>query len=222
MKVLIVEDDKKLALTYRNILSSIFDIMISENLRDVKRVIKSEKIDVVLLDIMLPDGLGYEIIPFIKNESNAIVIIISALEKEETRRIAYKKGADDYMIKPVTLFELEYKLKAINKRKYNESPVYRIGDLILNLENSTLSTDYNSIIIQNSQGIVLKMLFEKYKKGDILYKTELSGLKEIKKIHDFRVHTLISRLRKTIKELESDKVIIENVYGKGYRLVVMK
>ncbi len=222
MKILIVEDDKKLAVTYKNILSSLFDIVISQDLSSAKRKIKSENIDIVLLDIMLPDGNGYDIIPFIKNESDAIVIIISALEKEETRRIAYEKGADDYMIKPITLFELEYKLMAIHKRQKKDKLVYNIGDLTLNLENLTLSTDYNIIQIQYSQGIVLKMLYEKYKKDEILHKNELANLEEINKTDDFRIHTLISRLRKNIEELESDNAFIENVYGKGYRLVVMK
>ena len=221
MKVLIIEDDKKLAATYKNILSSSFDITILHDLNSVKRVIKSSKnIDVILVDIMLPDGLGYNIIPFIKDKSNAIVIIISALEKEETRRIAYEKGADDYMIKPITLFELEYKLKAIKKRLKNDGFVYHVGDLRLDFENLTLSTDYNALTIQYSQGILFKMLCEKYKMGQILHKNELSNFKN--GIDDFRIHTLISRLRKSIEELESEQVFIENVYGKGYQLVVLK
>lgn len=222
MKVLIVEDDKKLANTYKNILNELFDILISHNLASTKKVIKSQNIDVVLLDIMLPDGEGYNIIPFIKDNSEAIVIIISALEKEETRKIAYEKGADDYMIKPITLFELQYKLKAINKRYRSDKLIYTLGDLTFNLENLTLSSSFNEVQIQHSQGLILKMLYEKYKAGEILHKKELINMKEIEKTDNYRIHTLISRLRKNIEELESEKVFIENVYGKGYRFVVMK
>jgi DNA-binding response OmpR family regulator len=222
MKILIVEDDKKLALTYKNILSNTFDVYSVNSIKECKNFIKSGNTDVILLDIMLPDGNGYDVIPYIEKNSDAIVIIISALEEEETRRIAYEKGADDYMIKPITLFELEYKLKALRKRYTKDKLIIEIGDITLNLENLSLSTINNEITIQHSQGIVLRMLYKKYKKGEMLTKSEVANLDEIEKTDNFRIHTLLSRLRKNIEKLESDNVFIENVYGKGYRLVVMK
>ncbi|MCT4543875.1 MAG: response regulator transcription factor [Vallitalea sp.] len=222
MKILIVEDDKKLALTYKNILSNTFDIYTVTSIKECRNFIKTGSTDVILLDIMLPDGNGYDVIPYIQKNSDAIVIIISALGEEETRRIAYEKGADDYMIKPITLFELEYKLKALRKRYNKDKLIIEIGDITLNLENLTISTINNEITIQHSQGIVLRMLYEKYKKGELLTKSEVANLEEIEKTDNFRIHTLFSRLRKNIEKLESDNVFIENVYGKGYRLVVMK
>ncbi|MCT4687989.1 response regulator transcription factor [Vallitalea sp.] len=222
MKVLIIEDDKKLLMTYKRILTCNFFVETASNLLDARKIINNEDFDVVLLDIMLPDGKGYGLIPSIKKKPEIIVIVISALEEEATRRMAYEMGADDYMIKPVTLFELEYKLKAISKRRKNENLIIRIGDLILNLEDLTLSTAHSMITIQHSQSIVLKMLFDKYKENDILHKNELNNLEVVRKSDNFRIHTLMSRLRKNIEELESDRVFIENVYGKGYRLVVMK
>lgn len=222
MKVLIIEDDKKLANTYKNILSGTFDVVIANSLTEAKKKVKSLSIDVVLLDIMLPDGMGYKIIPFIKRESNAVVIIISALDKQETKRLAYEQGADDYMIKPITLFELEFKLKAYRKRSNIDKRKIEIGDMELDFDDLTLSTTHKKTAITHSQGLVLKLLYEKYKEGDILSKNELANMEEIRKTDNFRIHTLISRLRKTIEKIESDRVFIENDYGKGYRLVVMK
>lgn len=62
---------------------------------------------------------------------------------------------------------------------------------------------------------------EAFQRGDIVSKNELANLEIIEQTDNYRIHTLVSRLRKNIEELESEKVIIENVYGKGYRLVVM-
>jgi DNA-binding response OmpR family regulator len=222
MKVLIIEDDKKLLMTYKRVLEVNFYVGTASNLIDARKIVNSQDFDVILLDIMLPDGKGYQLIPTIKKKPQVIVIIISALEEEATRRMAYEMGADDYMIKPVTLFELEYKLKAISKRRKSENLIIQIGDLVLNLEDLTLATSHSMITIQHSQGIVLKMLFDKYKENDILHKNELNNLEEVSKSDNFRIHTLMSRLRKNIEELESNRVFIENVYGKGYRLVVMK
>lgn len=222
MKVLIIEDDVKLAQTYKNALCNDFDVLVGHSMKACKSLLKSESPDVVLLDIMLPDGNGYDVIPYIKQHQEAVVIILSALEEEVTRRIAYEKGADDYMIKPITLFELEFKLKALGKRFKKEKLILAVGDMTLNLEKLTLSTVNKEVIIQHSQGIVLKMLYEKYKAGDMLTKSELSDLEEIQKTDNFRIHTLLSRLRKNIEKIESERVFIENVYGEGYRLVVMK
>lgn len=222
MKILIVEDDKKLAQTYKTALSDAFDVYVAYTMKDCKRIVTTGGMDVILLDIMLPDGKGYDLIPWLKNTGDLVVIMISALEKEEARRIAYEHGADDYMIKPITLFELEYKLKALRKRYNKDKFMLQIGDMTLNLESLTLSTLTNQVTIQHSQSIVLKMLYEKHKAGEILTKTELSNLQEIEKTDNFRIHTLLSRLRKNIEKIESERVFIENVYGEGYRLVVMK
>lgn len=221
MKILIVEDNLKLALTYKTILDHSFDIEIAYDLKTAKKMLVGHKYDVVLLDIMLPDGNGYDIIPIIKKETSALVIMISALDKESERRIAYEKGADDYMIKPITLFELEYKLLAISKRTKSDQLIFRIGDITFDFENMTLSSDFDQIQIQYSQALLLKMLYDKYLKGDILHKNELVNLESIEKTDNFRIHTMISRLRKNIEDVESEKIILENVYGKGYRLVVM-
>lgn len=222
MKLLIVEDNLKLAQTYKNALEASFDIYITATKKACEDVINDHKIDVILLDIMLPDGNGYDLIPWIKRKQDSIIIILSALEKEETRRIAYEKGADDYMIKPITLFELDYKLKALKKRFLSEKLILEIGDMILDLEKLTIATAIDEIAIQHSQGIVLKMLFEKHKTGDILTKKELSNLEAIEKTDNFRIHTLLSRLRKNMEKIHTERVFIENVYGEGYRLVVMK
>lgn len=223
MRILIVEDNEKLSITYKSILSSNFEVVLSKSMADAKHKIASSDFEVVLLDIMLPDGKGYELIPFIKKEMDSIVIILSALEDDKVRRLAYEKGADDYMIKPITLFELEYKLKALKKRHVvADKMTTEIGDVTMDLENLTLSTQYNAVTITHSQGMVLKALFEKHKKQEILSKNELANMKEINKTDNFRIHTLVSRLRKSMEELESDNIFIENVYGKGYRLVIMK
>lgn len=223
MKVLIVEDDVKLSETYNNILGEKYKLVLCGTLSDARKLIKKDVYDVVLLDLMLPDGKGYSIIPHIRKYSaDALIIVISALEQEKSRKIAYDNGADDYIIKPITLFELEYKLKAIARRRKQDTSTITIGDLILNIEELTLcSPHHEKMVIQHSQCRILKLLYDKFKEGEILYKKELLEHQELVDQNNIRLHTLISRLRKTIEELGSERVFIENIYGKGYRLVVM-
>ncbi|MBS7525261.1 response regulator transcription factor [Fusibacter paucivorans] len=222
MKVLIVEDNQKLMDTYENALETSFDIVTAYDIESAKKVVKTQRIAVAILDIMLPDGNGYDLIPYIKRHSNAIVIMVSALGQEETKRMAYECGADDYMTKPVTLFELSYKLKAIASRQDKEKLIYQIGDLVLDLEKLTLSSDFGEIQLPHSQAVLLKLLYDKYKSDSILYKKDIASLESTVNIENFRIHTSISRLRKSIESLETNNVFIENVYGKGYALVVIK
>ena len=111
--------------------------------------------------------MGYNLIHFFKEHGDPIVIIISALEEEEARRISYEKGADDFLIKPITLFELQYKLKALHRRKKTNSFIFSVGDITFNLETLELTCQNNAIILQHSQIAVLKTLYEKYIEGVI-------------------------------------------------------
>ena len=69
---------------------------------------------------------------------------------------------------------------------------------------------------------VLKRLYDKYQAGEILDKNELINVESMGKSMSFRIHTLVGRLRKNLADAGSEKIIIENEYGKGYRMSVMK
>lgn len=222
MKVLIVEDDKNLNEAIRTALESEFTVFSALDGESAKNIAYRKKPDVILLDIMLPDAKGYKLIEFFKNISRPIIIMISALEEERTRRLAYEEGADDYMIKPITLFELKYKLVAIKKRINIDNSQIIVGDIVLNLDNNELVCQNNVVILQHSQVTVLKMLYKKYKDNEVLSKNEIINCEGERNSINFRIHTVISRLRKNLALIGSEKVIIDNEYGVGYRLVVMK
>lgn len=223
MKILIIEDNKSLNETIKNtLLKEAFTIFSAFNGKTAKEISYKQRPDIILLDIMLPDIRGYNLIEFLKKNGDPIIIVISALEEEETRRIAYEKGADDYLIKPITLFELKYKLKAIKKRTIKSDTIFNIGDIMFNIESLELTCQNNTITIQHSQIALLKRLYDKYMTDEILDKNELIDIEGMGKSMSFRIHTLIGRLRKNLSNIGSEKVIIDNEYGKGYRMVVMK
>lgn len=223
MKILIVEDSVALNETLKNALSKEgFEIISGLDGKQAKEKSYKHRPDIILLDIMLPDVKGYNLIDFFKKNGNPIVIVISALEEEEMRKIAYEKGADDYLIKPITLFELKYKLKAIEKRTVKNEFNYSVGDISFNLQSLELTCQNNTIILQHSQMLLLNMLYDRYKDDKILDKNELIDIEEMRESTSFRIHTLIGRLRKKLIEAGSEKIIIDNEYGKGYKLVVMR
>lgn len=222
MKVLIVEDDKNLSQTTKTALEKDFIVYTALDGGTALRLVHEHKPEVILLDIMLPDTNGYDLIPFFKKHYAPIVIMVSALEEEETRLMAYKKGADDYMIKPITLFEIRYKLKALKKRIVEDDKVVSIGDIVFNTETNELSCQNNSIVFTPSHTTLFKLLYKKYKNKEVLSKKEILEYEDDSKTMSVRVHTAISRIRKNLNSIGCEKVFIENVYGEGYRLVVLK
>lgn len=222
MKVLVVEDNKNLNSTIKKSLENEFIVFCALDGKRAKEIAFKKRPNVILLDIMLPDVMGYDLIDSFKSISQPIIIMISALEEEETRRLAYEKGADDYIIKPLTIFELKYKLKAIEKRTKIDNTIISIGDITLNTDNNELICQNNMIILQPSQIAVFKLLHKKYEEDEVLAKDELIDIEGMGQSMSFRIHTVISRLRKSIMKVGSQKIIIDNVYGKGYKMVVMK
>lgn len=222
MKILIVEDDKNFSNAIKTVLEGNFRIYTALDGKYAIQVVKDYKPEIILLDIMLPDINGYDLIPHFKKEYSPIVIIISALEEEKTRMIAYQKGADDYMIKPITLFEIRYKLKALEKRVIENDAVIFIGDIIFNTKNNELSCQNSSVQFTPSQVTIFKLLYKKHLDGGVLTKKEILEYEDSSNTMNIRVHTAISRIRKNIDSIGCEKVFIENVYGEGYRLVVIK
>lgn len=222
MKVLIVEDDKNLSKTTKTAIEEEFTVYTALDGKSAKRLAYQHRPEVILLDIMLPDINGYDLIPYFKKEYEPIVIMISALEEEKTRLAAYKKGADDYMIKPITLFEIRYKLKALENRVVKDDKVIHIGDVVFNTNNNELSYQNNCVTCTPVQATIFTLLYKRYKEGKVLSKTEILEYEDANSSMSFRVHTAIFRLRKNLESIGCEKVFIENIYGQGYVLVALK
>jgi DNA-binding winged helix-turn-helix (wHTH) protein len=119
------------------------------------------------------------------------------------------------------LFEIRYKLKALNKRAVQDDTFIRVWDVVFNTTNNELSCQNNRISCTKGQAIIFKLLYQKYQEGKVLSKKEILEYDEASKTMSVRVHTAISRLRKNLESLGCEKVFIENIYGEGYQLVII-
>jgi DNA-binding response OmpR family regulator len=120
MKILIVEDNPELAFEVKEYLtSSGYICKISKNCEETLEEINSNDYDIVLLDLGLPDGSGFDILKEIrKTDSKTAVIIITAQGELEDRINGLQLGADDYLTKPFALTELGARLFAIIRRMH--------------------------------------------------------------------------------------------------------
>ncbi|MBP1926912.1 DNA-binding response OmpR family regulator [Sedimentibacter acidaminivorans] len=185
-----------------------------------KKTFLVERPHIILLDIMLPNGNGYDLIPFFRKYHNSRILMITALDDGESKCISYENGADDYITKPFDLYELIYKLNAMRRRMISQLSEIQVGDIDFNVDTNKLTCRGKTFNIQPSQIKLLKVLFEKYEEKSYLDKSEFSEFFKEEMNENYRMQTLVARLRKNLSEIGSQEIIIETAYGKGYQLVV--
>ncbi|MBE3595648.1 MAG: response regulator transcription factor [Hydrogenibacillus sp.] len=135
--VLVVDDDPKIrsmlkrALEYEG-----FAVRLSENAESAREALAKEAFDLVLLDVRLPDGDGFQLLRDIREENRALpVIMLTARDEVEARVFGLERGADDYVTKPFHLSELIARMRAQLRRQavLSQRGVLRYADVVLDL-----------------------------------------------------------------------------------------
>ncbi len=221
MKILIIEDEIQLAENIQKYLkSNDFVIEVAENITIAAEKIDLYEYDCILLDLMLPDGNGFEILKKLKKlNKTAGVIILSAKETLETRIEGFNFGADDYLTKPFHLSELLVRIQALIRRKNFQ------GSTIINFEEIRIDIQSKSVNVKNIAIETTKKEFELLiyligNKNKVLSKTSiaehLSGdLADMLDNHDF-IYAHIKNLKKKLSEAGSGDYI-KTIYGFGYK-----
>lgn len=223
MKILIIEDHKDLAANITDYLKKEdYVCEVASNAKEALEKIELFEYDCILLDLMLPDGNGLEILRHIKNYSpTASVIIVSAKNSLDTKLTGLDDGADDYVTKPFSLPELHSRIKAVLRRKTPETNrILSFNEITIDLEskeckiNSQLinltKKELNLLIyfINNQNRMLSKQAIASHLWGDYTYSIDNV---------DF-VYQHLKNLRKKI--LDSDgKDYLQTVYGLGYKWI---
>lgn len=169
-----------------------------------------ERPDVVLLDIMLPDGSGLDALKEIKSRYPEIsCIMLSALSKEEDKVNGLNMGADDYIAKPFSVLELTARVNA-RLRGRNKQCVLSAGGITLNTETFECEADGKPVALNRKEFELLKYML--LNSGKVLPREKI--LTEVWGYDAGETRTLdnhVSRLRKL-------GINIETVFGVGYKL----
>jgi two-component system KDP operon response regulator KdpE len=121
-KVLIVDDEPQIRRLLRNMLERAgYDVAQAADAREAMRVLGIDKPDAILLDLGLPDRDGLELVPLIKAQSAAVILIVSAREATAEKVAALDLGADDYVTKPFDTEELLARLRTSLRRRLEAS-----------------------------------------------------------------------------------------------------
>lgn len=221
MKLLLIEDEKELALSIQNYLThKHFICEWVANKIDAIQKITVYDYDCILLDLMLTDGNGFDILKEIKKQHKTDgIIIISAKETLETRIEGFNLGADDFLIKPFHLAELLARVQALIRRKnFKGNNIVAFNEINIDVLAKTVKV--NNIIIDITKTEIDLLLYLIANENRVLSKSaiaeHLSGdMADMLDNHDF-VYAHIKNLKRKLHDAACGDYI-KSIYGLGYK-----
>ncbi len=236
MNVLVVEDDTIILEGLQISLEQEgYQVISASTMKDALDIVNSEQeLQICLLDVMLPDGDGYQICKAVRAKSQIPILFLTACDDEVHTVLALEQGADDYIAKPFRIRELLARMKAILRRSGmmngatngganevasgNDSGVVTIGDTEVNLNTAKCFREGEEIVL-TAMEYKLLLIFIRHR-GKNLSRQQILG--EIWDeagdfVNDNTLSVYIKRLRKKLGDSE-DSQLIQTVRGIGYRM----
>ncbi len=216
MRILLIEDDRVLgAATRDQIASDGHSADWVKRLDEAREAIRSAAYDLILLDLMLPDGLGLHFLRALRTGGDVTpVIILTALDQVSDRIAGLNAGADDYLVKPFDLDELSARIGSVARRYTgNPNPIVTHGPLAIDLAARSITRDGRPVQLTAREWALFEAFLSR--PGQLLSKAQLED-----KLYAFgaeiesnTIEVHVSRLRKKL-----GPAVIETERGLGYRL----
>jgi DNA-binding response OmpR family regulator len=224
-KILVVDDKLELRTLLKSYLSQEgFDVVTAGDGREALFIVRQEKPDLILLDLMMPEMGGYDFLRAHQREADTPVIILTAKLEENDKVLGLELGADDYITKPFSLRELTARVRAVLRRLEKQSgdqEIYRLGEIYLDRSGRITLVNGKSVDLTPSEFDLLATLmaapgrvFNRLELLDRLQGTAYEGYERTIDVH-------IRNLRTKIEQDPSNPVYIETIYGTGYRFAML-
>lgn len=222
MKILIVEDEIELReILEASLLKEKYVVESAADYNSALEKISMYDYDCILLDIMIPNGSGLDILEKLKKmDKSDNVIIISAKNSLDDKITGLALGADDYLTKPFHIAELNARIKAVLRRKdLSGKNFIEVGNTVFDIQERTLFVDGISIHLNRKEFDILNYFL--LNKNRLVTKTAMAERVWGDHIdqadnYDF-IYYQIKNLRKKLEDSNSD-ILIETIYGVGYKI----
>ena len=219
-KILIIEDDMTINGLLRSIIEkSGYAADCAYNGTDGLAMGLHEDYSLILLDLMLPEKNGEDIIKELRKVNTTPIIVLSAKGETRNRVELLRLGADDYITKPFDIDEVLLRIQAVLRRTaWQESNEIVFRELVINTDSKRVFVNGGELVCTATEYAILELLM---KNPDRIFSKRtlyeiVMGEDYLQEDNTMNVH--ISNLRRKIANL-TDKKYIETVYGMGYRLV---
>lgn len=218
MRILIVEDDRALGQAMAAFLRHVeWAVDLVGTVAEALHLLVNEQVDALVLDLGLPDGDGYEVVRALRQGAYPVpVLILTARDAVEDRVQGFDLGADDYVVKPVALAELQARLRALIRRsKGSLSAQLTLGNLMLDTPGKRAFVQGQPIDLSGREWAVLEYLMAHPRR--ILSKGQLiQAIADLgQELSENAIEAYVHRLR---TKLEGSQVLIRTVRGLGYML----
>lgn len=222
MNILLVEDDRTLAMGIEYSLKNEgFNVITADTLKKARGNYKNNEINMILLDVTLPDGSGYDLCQEIRTKEDTPIIFLTACDEEVNIVLGLDMGADDYITKPVRVRELIARINAVSRRrginKENNTDKIITRDLIVYPLKYEVYKGEEKLQLTSAEYKLLLLLLKN--KGNVLTRKQLlEKLWDVEGdfIEEKTLTVYIKRVREKLLE-DKDNKYIETVRGIGYK-----
>lgn len=219
--ILIVDDNPSVRTLVREYLTEQgFRVVTADNGQNALYTARSEKPDLILLDVMMPEMDGYQFISAYRKENDIPIILLTAKLEETDKVLGLELGADDYVTKPFGMRELLARIRAVLRRvgsDSRQSATLKVADVSLDRDTRNVRVDGKSINLTPSEFDLLAALMESpgrvYSRADLLIKLQGTSFEGVERTIDVHVRNLRTKLEPD----PANPRYIETVFGVGYK-----
>ena len=220
-KLLVVEDDRSIAVGLEYSLGQEgFGVTLCAGVADALEALKTERFDLAVLDLSLPDGSGYDVCRAIKRQSDMPVIFLTARDDEVSVVMGLDMGADDYITKPFRIRELTSRIRSVLRRAgQGGSTLMDFGPVQINAALGKVYKNGQDVFLSALEYRLLMTLANHA--GQVLSRNQLlESIWDVSGdfVNDNTLTVYIKRLREKIEDDPQNPVVIETVRGLGYRV----
>ncbi len=226
-RILIAEDDRDIVNLLELYLENAgYEVLTAENGLLAWQRLQQDTVDLIIMDIMMPEMDGYQLIRKVRESMNVPVIILSAKTEDSDKILGLDLGADDYIAKPFNPLEVAARVRSNIRRFYHlneHSPVAEVkvletGELKMNLESMTLRKGEREIMLTPTEFKILRLLMQH--PGKVFTKLQIyeSINGEYFESDDNTIMVHISKIREKIEDEPKNPVYLKTIRGLGYKI----
>ncbi len=219
--LLIVDDEiDLLGSMYKFLVKNNFkNVLTAKNIKEAKFKLENNKVDLLVLDIMLPDGSGFDLLSEVRKTSKLPVIVLSALDGRDDMKSGFDLEADDYIIKPLLPEDLLWRIRAVLRRSYKQynKDKINLNGVIFDKERALLIKKTTEIPLTAKQFKILDYMSENLNKI-VSIDQIIDHCWEDSFGYENTLITHIYRLREKLEDDPSNPKILVTIKGLGYKL----
>jgi two-component system, OmpR family, alkaline phosphatase synthesis response regulator PhoP len=226
-RILVVDDDREIVRLVRTYLErSHYEVLTAYDGETALHMLRHERPDLMLLDLMLPGRNGLDVTRIVRNDAGLAampIIMLTARVEDYDKIIGLELGADDYVPKPFNPHEVVARVRAVLRRAQGEiSPprVIQLGDVIIDVDRHEVEVKGQPVYLTPTEFALLRVLAEH--PGRALTRQEMieQGLGYTYDGLERTVDSHVKNLRRKLEEAGGSASFVETVFGVGYRTAV--